>query len=333
MAYRLSLLDKSPIEVGQSATQALAQTVRLARRAEELGYHRFWVAEHHNTSELAISAPEIVVAWLLAHTQTIRVGSGGVMLQHYSPFKVAEVFNLLSSLAPGRVDLGIGKTPGGLPLATSALQAPVDPARKQAFEDQLTALSAFLDGTIAADKPFAGLTASPTPPVGAQRFLLGASPSSASLAAGLGWGYVHAGHLNGDTENLKRSFDTYRDAGGRSAILALSAYANLNRAHAAERVASLKVFRIFLSNGSAFNLGRREQAEEFARQLGDTNYRIEERRPSILSGTPDEIHAELQNLSQTYGIEEFVIEPPPVTADERLATIELLAQRALATAA
>ena len=333
MTYRLSLLDKSPIPQGHTATQALGQTVRLARRAEELGYHRFWVAEHHNSPELAISAPEVVIAFILANTSRIRVGSGGVMLQHYSPYKVAEVFGVLASLAPGRVDLGVGKTPGGLPLATSALQAAFDQGKKPDFATQFSALTTFLNGPVPEDQPFAGLAATPVPPVPAGRFLLGASPGSATLAARHGWGYVHAGHLNGDTDNLKASFETYRAQGGQTPVLALSAYVALDQAQAAERVAGLKIFRIFLSNGSEFNLGRREHAEEFARQVGDVNYRIEERKPSILSGTPEEVHAELDRLSRSYGIEEFIIEPPPVAADERLATIELLARRAISVAA
>lgn len=332
MTYRLSLLDKSPIQPGHTATQALAQTLRLARRADELGYHRFWVAEHHHSAELAISAPEVAIAFILANTSRIRVGSGGVMLQHYSPFKVAEVFNLLASLAPGRVDLGIGKTPGGLPLATSALQAAFKDAKPN-FEALFAALSTFLDGEVPVGQPLSGLVATPVPPVSPERFLLGASPASATLAAKYGWGYVHAGHLNGDQENLRASLDTYRAEGGQSAILALSAHAAHSNTQAAERVADLKIFRIFLPNGSAFNLGRREQAEEFARQLGESNYRIEEGRPSILSGTPEKVHQELEDLHHRYGIQEFVIEPAPVSADERLSTIELLARPAISAAA
>lgn len=333
MTYRLSLLDKSPIRAGENAVEALKQTVRLAKRAEELGYLRFWVAEHHNSTELASAAPEVLVAWILANTSRIRVGSGGVMLQHYSPYKVAEVFNVLASLAPGRVDLGVGKTPGGLPLATSALQDAYEQTRKPGFEEQLATLEAFLAGPAPANSRFAGLSATPRPPVGTEKFLLGASPASAKLAAVHGWEYVHAGHLNGDVENLKSSLETYRQESGRAPILALSAYASENAAHAAAQVAELKIYKVFLSNGSAFNLGRREQAEEFARQAGDDNYRIEERRPNVLSGTAESIHAELAALSRAHGIEEFIIEPPPLTADERLATIELLARNAFPVAA
>lgn len=122
MSYQLGLLDQSPILEGSSAVDALQQTVRLAQKAEEWGYSRFWVSEHHHSEQVAGSSPEVLMSYLLARTKSIRIGSGGVMLQHYSPFKVAENFHVLSTLAPGRVDLGIGKAPGGLPLSTKALQ-------------------------------------------------------------------------------------------------------------------------------------------------------------------------------------------------------------------
>ncbi|WP_258223642.1 MsnO8 family LLM class oxidoreductase, partial [Stenotrophomonas sp. HMWF003] len=119
MSYLTSVLDKSPIREGGTPEQALRDSLRLAQHAEHLGYHRYWFAEHHATPQLASPAPEVLAAWVLAQTARIRVGTGGVMLRHYAPYKVAETFNLLASLAPGRVDLGIGKAPGGLPASTA----------------------------------------------------------------------------------------------------------------------------------------------------------------------------------------------------------------------
>lgn len=330
--YALSLLDKSPIASGEGTVAALTNTVNLARKAEELGYRRFWVAEHHGTTELASSAPEVLVSWILANTSRIRVGSGGVMLQHYSPYKVAEVFNLLSSLAPGRIDLGIGKTPGGLPRSTAALQA--YRSQKPEFEAQLSDLTAFLDNVLADNPDETRAFPGPKPPVPAERFLLGASPDSARLAASHGWDFVFAGHLNGDPENLRLSLDAFRkESGGRSAILALAAYASENAAYAAARISELRVFKVFLDNGQSVSLVRREQAEEFARQAGAKEYRIEERKPSVLHGTPEKIHEELARLSTLHGIEEFILEPPAVGADERLASVELLARKRLSAAA
>ena len=120
--FKLSILDQSPVHESETPAEALRRTIELAQKAEEWGYHRFWVAEHHGSNRVMGSSPEILVSHLLARTSSIRVGSGGVMLQHYSPYKVAENFNVLASLAPGRVDLGIGRGPGGLPRSTAALR-------------------------------------------------------------------------------------------------------------------------------------------------------------------------------------------------------------------
>jgi len=139
MSWRISILDKSPVAENETAADALARTLSLAQQAETLGYHRFWIAEHHNTPQLASPSPELLIAWILGQTKRIRVGSGGVMLQHYSPYKVAENFNLLAAIAPGRVDLGVGKAPGGLPLSTRALQIGLSQQEKGDFAAQLAA--------------------------------------------------------------------------------------------------------------------------------------------------------------------------------------------------
>src|SRR3954471_14244792 len=122
---RLSVLDQSPIPAGANAADALANTIALAQLTERLGYTRYWLAEHHNTKSLAGSAPEVLTARVASATTTIRVGAGGVMLPHYSPLKVAEAFHVLETLFPGRIDLGIGRAPGGDPLSAAVL--PVAP--------------------------------------------------------------------------------------------------------------------------------------------------------------------------------------------------------------
>ena len=330
MTYLLSLLDKSPIEQGLTAVDALRATVKFATRAEELGYHRFWLAEHHNMSNLASSAPEALIAYLLARTSKIRVGSGGVMLQHYSAYKVAETFNLLASLAPGRVDLGVGKAPGGFPHSTRALQAAVDPARKPDFANQLSDLNTYL----AADPNYDGAQATPFPPTAPERFLLGASVESAELAAAKGWELVFAGHLNGDPDNLRRTFEAYeRSSGGKRPILALAAFAAESEDYARERVGDLRIVKVLLPNGQTVNVGSEEQAAEFARQAGVTDYRTEERVPSVLHGTAKQIRGELDELHRRYGVKEFVLDTPALSAAERLASIELLAKERLSLVA
>src|SRR5690349_13827019 len=135
---KLSVLDQSPISEGMSGAQALANTLDLARLADELGYHRYWVAEHHGGPMLAGPSPEVLIGPIAAATERIRVGSGGVMLPHYSPLKVAENFSVLSGLFPGRIDLGIGRAAGTDPLTTSALQRVRRLTQPHHFPDQLS---------------------------------------------------------------------------------------------------------------------------------------------------------------------------------------------------
>ena len=326
MSYSLSILDKSPIPPGATATEALANTVALAQLAEQLGYHRFWVAEHHNTPLLASSAPEILISYILARTSRIRVGSGGVMLQHYSPFKVAETFNLLSALAPGRVDLGVGKAPGGLPYSTRALQNYHHPASKPDFPAQLAELDAFLGEGLPDEHPLAGARATPQAPIAPGRILLGGSPDSARLAARLGWDFAYAGHFNGDPLNIQQSVDVYRQWSGKAPALALFAFVAETREQALSRVGELKLFKLFLEDGSSFNVPSREAAEEFARQAGATSYRLEEKHPHVIAGTAGDVRAELDALHQRYGIGEFIIDIPVTQFALRRKAISLLAE-------
>ncbi|ALP68083.1 LLM class flavin-dependent oxidoreductase [Paraburkholderia caribensis] len=324
MTYSISLLDKSPIADGATAKDALQFTVQLAKRAETLGFKRFWIAEHHGSPGLASSAPEIVVSHVLAHTSRIRVGSGGVMLQHYSPFKVAETFKVLAALGPGRVDLGVGKAPGGLPFTTRALQWRHDKANRADFETQLALLNAFLDWGVDEEHPLAGAIALPIPPESAERILLGGSPDSAALAARHGWQFCYAGHFNGDEANIERSLQTYRDATGRAPLLALYAVAAPTDEEARRLVGPLRIFRLQLATGQCVNLGTAEAATEFARQTGASDYRIDERRPHVIKGSADEVRRQLDALSERYGIEEFVIDSPLQSYPERLRSVELL---------
>ncbi|MCP4564332.1 MAG: MsnO8 family LLM class oxidoreductase [Bosea sp.] len=333
MAYSLSLLDKSPILDGETAVDALQRTIALAQAAERLGYRRFWLAEHHGFPGLASSAPEILVAHLIARTRRIRIGSGGVLLQHYSPYKVAETFNLLAALAPDRIDLGIGKAPGGLPLSTRALRVQHAP-EPRSFEALLAELDGFLSDSLAANDMLAGAQALPRPPEPAERFLLGASPDSARLAAERNWRFVFAGQLNGDPKAIEASLDAYAKAGARQApLFGLAALAAATAEEARALTEPLRVVRLTLDNGQSVNLGSEEQAAEFARQAGAASFTTEIRRPSILAGTAEDLRRELDALSARFGIAEFVIDTPAAATAQRLASITLLASDAPALAA
>ncbi|MDQ7775071.1 MAG: MsnO8 family LLM class oxidoreductase [Paracoccus aminovorans] len=327
MTYRLSLLDKSPVAAESSGAEALALTLDYARLADALGYHRFWLAEHHALPGLASAAPEILIAQVAALTRRIRVGSGGVLIQHYAPFKVAELFSVLAALAPGRIDLGVGKSPGGLPLATRALQAGQLPDDGGQIDRKLAELEAWLAG--GRD----GLAIQPRPALRPQTFLLGGSPASAAQAARLGWNFVHAGHQDGDRANTLASLGRFQTLAGHRPILAVQAFAAPTRAEAEDRVAGLKMVRLQFADGHAVNLGSVEAAEDYARQYGSADFTLTEKRPTVIAGTGEDIHAELHALHLDLGVPEFIIDQPVAERALRLRSIELIAAVAARAAA
>ena len=196
MAFVLSVLDQSPVSEGSTGADALRNSIDLAQHAERLGFERYWIAEHHGTPMLASAAPEILIAEIAAATSRIRVGSGGVMLPHYSPLKVAEVFSMLAALHPGRIDLGIGRAPGTDPQTMFALQRDRRQAAPDDFPEQLAELLALLEDDLPADHPFARLAALPGGPERPEVWLLGSSPQSAIWAAELGLPYSFADFIN-----------------------------------------------------------------------------------------------------------------------------------------
>ncbi|WP_313625370.1 LLM class flavin-dependent oxidoreductase [Kosakonia sp.] len=325
MSYRLSLLDKSPIAEHETAQDALARTLQLAQQAENWGYHRFWIAEHHNTTQLASPSPELVIAWILGQTRRIRVGSGGVMLQHYSPFKVAENFNLLATLAPGRVDLGVGKAPGGLPLSTRALQQGINSAEKGSFADQLAQLDNWLS-LAKDDHAEETVLATPLPPQRADSFLLGASLESAVLAAKLGWNFVFAAHLNGDKALLRDVVTQWQQQSQRDTLVAVQVIVAETEAQANALAQQVEVWGVELANGQRVSVASEAQGQAFARQAGNPAVRIAKREPSLIAGTPQQVLAGLDHLHQQFAIDEFIIDTPISEGSARLTSVLRLAQ-------
>ena len=322
MSWRISILDKSPVAEHETAADALSRTLSLAQQAETLGYHRFWIAEHHNTPQLASPSPELLIAWILGQTRRIRVGSGGVMLQHYSPYKVAENFNLLAAIAPGRVDLGVGKAPGGLPLSTKALQLGLNPQEKGDFAAQL----AQLDGWINPGSEEGAVRATPRPQVPAAGFLLGASVESARLAARLNWDFVFAAHLNGDPELLREVIETWRAHSAREVIVAVQAIVAPTQAQAGALASAVEVWGVELANGQRVTVASEEQAYAFARQANSEPLRIARRAQSLLVGTAESVLEQLEALHQQWGIDEFIIDTPVADGAARVQSLRLLAQ-------
>jgi luciferase family oxidoreductase group 1 len=194
---KLSVLDQSPIAEGSTGAQALHNTIDLAQLTESLGYHRYWVAEHHGGPMLAGPSPEVLIGPIAAATSRIRVGSGGVMLPHYSPLKVAESFSVLAGLFPGRIDLGIGRAAGTDPMTTHALQRDRSRAMPDDFPEQLAELLAYLEDRFPPDNPLSRLASVlPGRPELPEPWLLGSSPQSALWAAELGLPYAFADFIN-----------------------------------------------------------------------------------------------------------------------------------------
>jgi luciferase family oxidoreductase group 1 len=194
---RLSALDQSPVRSGGSPAEAIRETLDLARATDRLGYHRYWLAEHHSTPALAGPSPEVLIPEVAAVTSGIRVGSGGVMLQHYSALKVAEQFRVLETLHPGRIDLGIGRAPGSDQLTARALAGPAGVGVDD-FVGKVADVLGFLNGDLPPEHPFGSVLAMPTGPTTPEVWLLGSSDQSAMLAAHFGVGFSFAHFINAD---------------------------------------------------------------------------------------------------------------------------------------
>jgi luciferase family oxidoreductase group 1 len=203
----LSVLDQSPISEGSTGAEALRNTIDLAQAADRLGYHRYWVSEHHGGPMLAGPSPEALIGPIASATETIRVGSGGVMLPHYSPLKVAESFSLLAGLFPSRIDLALGRAPGSDQLTMFALQRDRRQAAPDDFEQQLAELLAYLEDDLPEDHPFRHLARTlPGRPELPVPWLLGSSPQSGEWAAELGLRYAFADFINGQGATIAHRY-------------------------------------------------------------------------------------------------------------------------------
>jgi luciferase family oxidoreductase group 1 len=208
----LSVLDQSPIRSGGTAAQAIQETLQLAELADRLGYHRYWLAEHHSSAGLAGSAPEVLIGQVASRTSRIRVGSGGVMLSHYSALKVAENFRVLEALFPGRIDLGIGRAPGSDQRTARALRQGPGALGLEHFPQQLADLIAFLHDELPPNHPFTGVRAMPAGPTAPPLWILGSSGEGALLAAhfGTAFSYAHFINAEGGTEATRAYRESFR---------------------------------------------------------------------------------------------------------------------------
>jgi luciferase family oxidoreductase group 1 len=327
---RISVLDQSPIPEGATGADALANTLDLARLTDRLGYHRYWVAEHHGGPMLASASPEVLIGPIAAATEHIRIGSGGVMLPHYSPFKVAETFSILASLAPGRIDLGLGRAAGTDPLTTFALQRDRRQASPDDFPQQLVELLAYFEDDLPADHPFHRLAASlPGRPGLPVVWLLGSSSQSAIWAAELGLRYAFADFINPQGAPLaatyQRQFEAVRDI--KAPITAVAAWvlcADTNE-EAQFLAASSRMTMTLLRRGELIPVPPPEKAVEFlAREGKPTTGSMPGRRAII--GSPETVRAGVESLAADYGADEVIVVTITYDHAARRRSYELLAE-------
>jgi len=307
----LSVLDQSPVSEGAAGADALANTLDLARLADELGYRRYWVAEHHGGPMLASAAPEVLIGPIAAATQRIRVGSGGVMLPHYSPFKVAEAFSILAGLYPGRIDLALGRASGTDPLTTFALQRDRSRAMPDDFPQQLAELLAHFEDALPAEHPFVGLPKFlPGRPHLPEPWLLGSSPQSALWAAELGLPYAFADFINPGGASIARDYQA-RFADGvrapRPLTLAAAWVICAETDEEAQRLAaSSRMTLRLLRRGQLIAVPTPEKALRYLESEGvDTDGALQGRRGII--GAPDTVRAGLEALVADYGADELMV--------------------------
>jgi luciferase family oxidoreductase group 1 len=306
---RLSVLDQSPISEGSTGSQALHNTIDLARLTDRLGYHRYWVAEHHGGTMLAGPSPEVLIGPIAANTQRIRVGSGGVMLPHYSPLKVAESFSVLAGLFPERIDLGLGRAAGTDPLTTYALQRDRRSAAPNDFPDQLVELLAYLNGTFPDGHRFARLADLPGRPESPEPWLLGSSPQSAVWAAQLGLPYAFADFISPDGAAIAASYQTAFQHSERhmapQTVVAAWILAADTEEEAQLLASSARMAFKLLQRGRLIPVPPPEKAARFLESEGERLDAPPRGRRTIV-GAIDKVRAQVEQLAADYRADEVI---------------------------
>ncbi|MEQ8483636.1 MAG: LLM class flavin-dependent oxidoreductase [Pseudomonadales bacterium] len=325
----LSVLDQSPIPSGATAAQALADSTRLAQITEALGYRRYWVAEHHGSESFAGCAPEILIAHIAAATQRIRVGSGGVMLMHYSPYKVAETFKLLQTLHPGRIDLAIGRAPGSDGLTAAAL-AYGNQLGVEYFPAKVADLRAFLHGQPPMTEALTRVKATPRVERPPDLWMLGSSEEGGRIAAHFGLPFAYAHFINPD--HVERACQVYRDnfrptpeQPAPHVMLGVFVLCADTDAEAEDLAACRDLWRLRVERGEFGPFP--SVAEATAHPYSDAERaRIAERRKHQILGTRHPVAKQLRALAETVGADELSVVSITHEFERRVRCYELLAE-------
>jgi len=324
---RLSVLDQSPVIRGHDAPRAIAETLRLAKRADDLGYARYWLAEHHAIAALADPCPEVLLARLGAETARIRIGSGGVLLPYYSAFRTAEAFRMLEALYPGRVDLGIGRAPGGDLRTARAVGGGRLPDAER-FPEQVWELVGALEGSLPDEHPTRRVRLQPEGPSVPEVWLLGSSDFSGALAAQLGLRFAFAHFINphgGDA--VCRAFRQHYRPSAREpeprVIVCTFAICADDDAAAERLAASIDLRRLHMALNLDSPFPTLEEAERHRYTEEERRYVLAQRARAVIGG-PAKCRAELEAMAERYGADEMMVLTITGDYESRLRSYELL---------
>ena len=328
---RLSVLDQSIAISGRTQDASIRNSIALAQHCEKLGYDRFWVAEHHNHDTIAGSAPEILMAAIAATTKRIRVGSAGIMLPHYSSLKVAEQFRVLEAIAPGRIDMGLGRAPGSDGRTAYALH-PQAATRAEQFPAQVRDLLAWVAGEpLPDDHPFRMIRAFPSGPTVPETWILGSSDGGAQVAAYFGLPYCFA-HFITDGRGATFAFDMYREnyrpsprhpkPHGALCVWALAAETEEEADYLFQTRAYWR-----LTRDSGVLRAIESPEEVMKRPLSDSDkLRIAALKESSFVGTPDKVAEQLRTLSKELDVQEIALLTWTYDPKARQRSYELMAK-------
>lgn len=327
-AIRISVLDQSPIISGHTPQEAIQQTIRLAQAAEKLGYYRYWCAEHHSVMALADPCPEILVTRVAAATSTLRVGTGGVLLPYYSPLKIAEQFRMLEALFPGRIDLGIGRAPGGDQVTATAMGQGRYPAADD-FPEQVQYLAAYLDDALPDGHPFQQVRAQPAGPTSPQIWLLGSSDYSGALAAQLGLRFAFAHFISArGGDRVMRDFKSRYQPSPREpqpqALVCVFVICADTQAQAERLAMSVDLRRLNMDYGVNAPVPTLEEAERYPYTDTDRQ-RIAHHRRRVVLGSPDVVKTRLLEIQAEFAADELMVITITGDYDTRLHSYELIA--------
>jgi luciferase family oxidoreductase group 1 len=335
--FRLGVLDQSPISEGMTGADALRNSVELAQYAESLGYERYWVAEHHGTPALACASPEALIGPIAATTSRIRVGSGGVMLPHYSPFHTAETFSMFAGLFPNRIDLAVGRAAGTDPTTAFALQRDRRQAAPDDFPAQLFELMAYLDDDMPRDHPFARLTQLPGRPELPDLWLLGSSPQSGIWAAEVGLPYAFADFINPNGAEIaaryRRDFTPSKQHATPKTMVAVWALCAETDEEARRLAASSKMMFTLFFRGQLIAIPPVEKALRFLEQQQNESPDVMMTRRRSIVGTPQTVRAGIEKVAREYEADEVMVVTITFDHAARKRSYELIANAMLSSRA